>query len=704
MISACMIVQDEEECIARCLDSIQDYVDEIVVIDGGSIDRTKEIVLQYSKVNLYEIPFEKDFGKQRNNAIERAQGDWIFIIDADEYCYPYILDQLEYLTTLDNDSYTFTRKTLINGKLVNPLNLDYTFRFFQSHCRYAGNIHEPLTGFNKRCDTNMEIIHDKKGEWQQKDNELYWDMGQVPPEGWQKIGDKWVWVGDSLSNKVIKRTDNSLSALLCIYNEKLMLRQCLTNLVKFVDEIVIVDGGYVGPSNDGSKAIIDEFMQNHLMIKYYSGIFAYPDGAWDEPSQVNFGLSQVTKGYVMRTQPDLIYDVADMDFLRTAINDGKKYIYCPQVDFWGDTGHILLYRNSTMEGALLHQAVVDPLAVSMNCNYRAVSQGELRQFGMVADIDYANDIQYLPHVKKYHFGFVKPFADQVEKYAAYAKRGDMGLEQQGNGLRARYEFAINHVLDGYANQGMKYYGHFPDDALTFRNMNYKDGYDEFMEWFDNESNQVDFSKPTKEGFEDTTLEQAKVMSENTSWQWGAHEAIPENPSFHFSEMKILEIIKSLGKKVSILDIGCANALFITYYKKYGISDRTVGIDISEKGIEFAIGTCRNNDVELELYVSAIEQFNYPEKFDVIRMTETLEHIIDIPKVLEKINSLLNAGGHFIGTTPYGNTCDGEGHLHYFVDDDLKNLLAEYFDIIEFDILDYTGEGENHFFFHCRRKA
>ena len=698
MISACMIVQDEEECIARCLDSIHDYVDEIVVIDGGSIDRTKEIVLQYPKVNLYEIPFEKDFGKQRNNAIEKANGDWIFIIDADEYCYPYVIQELQFLTTQDSDAYKFTRKTLINGYLVNRFSLDYTFRFFKSYCRYSGSIHEDIIGFRKCTETNLEMIHDKKSEWQLKDDKLYWDMGQEPTAGWGKIGDRWEKVEDLTINTVTTQPDNSLSALLCIYNEELMLRGCLSNLVKFVDEIIIVDGSPIGASNDGSIEIINEFMQNHLMIKYYSGIFAFEDATWDEPSQINFGLSKVTKGYVMRTHPDTIYDIADMEFLRQALTSGKKYIYCSTLDFWGDTSHILLYRHSNIETSLMHQLTLEPLAVSMNCDVRAesirISDSEPRRFGMAYNIDYDNDILYLPHVKKYHFGFIKPIRIQIEKYVCYAKRGDMGSEYMNSDLPTLYEFAIKHVLDGYRDKkGMEYYGYYPEDARSLKNISYMDGYEEFIEWYGSNFNEPEID-----------LAYVKQLAEKYAWQWQGQKAFGKDFRLSPPENRILCVIKTFGWKPSVLDIGCANAVPIVYYKKNNTADRIVGIDISENGIGFAKETCLNNDVTLELYATPIEEYEDLEKFDVIRMTEVIEHVVDISKVLKKISSLLSDNGIFIGTAPCDHICDAEVHLHYFCGDDLKNLLSEYFDVMVYDIMDFTGEGENHFFFQCRRKS
>ena len=720
MISACMIVQNEEMCIDRCLSSISDYVDEIIIIDGGSKDMTMEIVKKYPKVRLYEIPFEKHFAKQRNNAIEKANYDWIFVIDADEWCYPYVMEQLRYLITLENDAYKFNRKTLINGHLNNPINPDYTYRFFRSYCRYENNIHENLYGFTRQSETNLEIIHDKKLTWQQKDDELYWEMGQNPPDGWYKIGDKWIrdgwqivdeqWM--KIGNPVPETntdTDNTLSALLCIYNEGLMLKTCLANLVKFADEIIIVDGSPSGPSDDNSKAIIDEFMANSTAIKYYSGVFAFDDGAWDEPAQINFGLDKVTKSYVMRTHPDIIYDPEDIKFLKKALSSGKKYIYCPQLDFWGDTKHMLLYKHSTIETSLQHQVSIDPLAISMDCNVRAesirISDNEPRRFGMICDIDYNTDILYLPHIKKYHFGFMKPIADQVRKYVCYAKRGDMGPQYIDCSEKELYDFAVDHVMGGYKDRpGMDYYGYYPNDALPFKNISYMDGYNEFMAWYKSEFVNDKFKKPSKEGYEDFTPEDAKRFAEELAWNWGVYEDIKDKPILGGgSEKRLFDIIKALDRKVSVLDIGCANAIFLIFYTKSGLTKKSVGIDLSENGIENARKSAENNGVELELYAKSIDDFEYAEPFDVIRMTEVLEHVMDVPKVLKKIGSLLADDGIFIGTTPYGNAGDSEAHLHYFVDDDLKNMLMAYFDIVEFEVMDFNGQGENHFFFHCKKR-
>ena len=201
MISGCVITQDEEECIERALNSINDFVEEIIVVDGGSTDRTRELVLQYPKVKLFDIPFHPREGDrndvQKNNAIERASHPWILFMDADEYYTPYVCQAARTIISPEYykppyDAYAFSRKTMVDGWFVNPLESDWHIRLFRNYCRYLGAFHEVVSGYGYSFYTNLDIIHEKKSAWQQKDNERFWDRGQTPFPGWKKIDGKWV--------------------------------------------------------------------------------------------------------------------------------------------------------------------------------------------------------------------------------------------------------------------------------------------------------------------------------------------------------------------------------------------------------------------------------------------------------------------------------------------------------------------------------
>ena len=82
-ISLCMIVKNEEDVIGRCLDSVQGIVDEIVVVDTGSDDHTKEIVKKYTN-KLYDFPWINDFSAARNFAFNKATKNYILWLDADD--------------------------------------------------------------------------------------------------------------------------------------------------------------------------------------------------------------------------------------------------------------------------------------------------------------------------------------------------------------------------------------------------------------------------------------------------------------------------------------------------------------------------------------------------------------------------------------------------------------------------------------------
>ncbi|MCR5452148.1 MAG: glycosyltransferase family 2 protein [Lachnospiraceae bacterium] len=78
-----MIVKDEEAVLERCLDSVADLMDEIIIVDTGSSDSTKEIASRYTD-KIYDYEWKKDFADARNFAFSKATGDYIYSCDADE--------------------------------------------------------------------------------------------------------------------------------------------------------------------------------------------------------------------------------------------------------------------------------------------------------------------------------------------------------------------------------------------------------------------------------------------------------------------------------------------------------------------------------------------------------------------------------------------------------------------------------------------
>jgi glycosyltransferase involved in cell wall biosynthesis len=83
-LSLCMIVKNESKVLERCLKSVTGHVDEIIIADTGSTDNTKEIANRFN-VKLYDYKWTNNFSAARNFVAKKASGDWILVLDADEY-------------------------------------------------------------------------------------------------------------------------------------------------------------------------------------------------------------------------------------------------------------------------------------------------------------------------------------------------------------------------------------------------------------------------------------------------------------------------------------------------------------------------------------------------------------------------------------------------------------------------------------------
>ena len=83
-ISACYMVKNAAQDLARSLESLAKYVNEIIVVDTGSTDNTVEVAQKFG-AKVFHEQWQDDFSTPRNVAIREAKGDWIVFLDADEY-------------------------------------------------------------------------------------------------------------------------------------------------------------------------------------------------------------------------------------------------------------------------------------------------------------------------------------------------------------------------------------------------------------------------------------------------------------------------------------------------------------------------------------------------------------------------------------------------------------------------------------------
>ena len=83
-ISACYIVKNEAENLVKSIKTLKKQVNEIVVVDTGSTDNTMTVARKLC-AKVYSFPWQDDFSKARNFALSKAKGDWLVLLDADEY-------------------------------------------------------------------------------------------------------------------------------------------------------------------------------------------------------------------------------------------------------------------------------------------------------------------------------------------------------------------------------------------------------------------------------------------------------------------------------------------------------------------------------------------------------------------------------------------------------------------------------------------
>lgn len=163
-ISLCMIVRDEEAVIARCLHSVREIADEIIVVDTGSEDQTKEIAHQCG-AKVFDLPWEDNFAAARNHSFDQATMEYILWLDADD-----VLDEenialfKELKKTLDPS----VDVVMMRYHVAFDPNGKPTFTFFRERLvrrlggfRWFGRVHEAIISAGTVIRSPIAIRHEK---------------------------------------------------------------------------------------------------------------------------------------------------------------------------------------------------------------------------------------------------------------------------------------------------------------------------------------------------------------------------------------------------------------------------------------------------------------------------------------------------------------------------------------------------------------
>ena len=145
-ISACYIVKNEEKTLPKSIESIKDSIDELIVVDTGSVDNTIAIA-KSAGAQVWQVDWRDDFAWARNQALEHATGDWIIFLDADEYFSEETKDRIrETLEEQQEADVLFISMDNMDTMKNELLLRFYAPRIFKNNIglSYHGKIHESI--------------------------------------------------------------------------------------------------------------------------------------------------------------------------------------------------------------------------------------------------------------------------------------------------------------------------------------------------------------------------------------------------------------------------------------------------------------------------------------------------------------------------------------------------------------------------------
>ncbi len=165
-LSLCMIVKNEQDCLARALDCVTSFADEIIIVDTGSTDKTKEIARKYTD-KVFDFVWCDDFSAARNFSFSKATGDYLMWLDADDVIPTEEQEKIIKLKEKIGENYS---PNVIMCKYIGALNQDGTPAFYYFRERILKNgvgftwaepVHECIAPFGEIVREDICIYHKK---------------------------------------------------------------------------------------------------------------------------------------------------------------------------------------------------------------------------------------------------------------------------------------------------------------------------------------------------------------------------------------------------------------------------------------------------------------------------------------------------------------------------------------------------------------
>ena len=178
-ISLCLIAKNEEEVIGRCIESVIDVIDEIIVVDTGSTDKTIEIAEKYG-AKVYNFTWIDDFAAARNYSFSKATKEYIFWLDADDILFPGDKEKFKELKegldgTVDAVSMNYVLAVDENNNPASSLRRNRLVKR-SNNFLWIGKVHEYLEVYGNMISSNVSILHQKNKPYTDRNLRIYEGM------------------------------------------------------------------------------------------------------------------------------------------------------------------------------------------------------------------------------------------------------------------------------------------------------------------------------------------------------------------------------------------------------------------------------------------------------------------------------------------------------------------------------------------------
>jgi len=265
-ISLCMIVKNEEEFLEQCLKSVQDVVDEMIIVDTGSTDRTVEIAESFG-ARVFHHEWQGSFSEARNYGLQFATCDWIFQLDADEELEREDIHLVK--KAVNQDKFDAVYVALLNDS-VNGWSKHYFQRLFRrGKAKYEGIVHNQLICEGESAWSEIRIYHygynlskeKMKKKYQRTESLLLKQIEQEKDNAFSHQNYVRILAAQKRYEDVLKAAENAFN--LC----KKTMNQNNRQMISFDYSVALLNLDLLDRAENVCNEILEEFPEN-LDITY----------------------------------------------------------------------------------------------------------------------------------------------------------------------------------------------------------------------------------------------------------------------------------------------------------------------------------------------------------------------------------------------------------------------------------------------------